>query len=327
MLGIGVLGAGNFAAKHLRAVDGLQERARVLKAARRSAEPWSEAEARGIELVAPEALLNSPEIDAVAVCVPNSLHAHYVAAALEAGKHVFCEKPLATRVEDADRLIALSRDCGRVLMVGHLTRHTASYVAVADALQRGVLGPVLAVHMSRLQVRSAGGWRLDPELGGGAVFDLLIHDFDLLGWYLGRPREVVARAIREDGRACRYMLALFDYAGGVSPVAEGGFVLPEGASFQSGLRIVCEKGLLEIDAALPPGVILRIVEEGAQPVMVPAPRYTQSCRGLLGEYEEFLDTIEGRPQGRLRLEDARLAVEMACNAAASAQLGGPVSFG
>ena len=91
MLGIGILGAGNFAGKHLRAVDALGERARVVKVARRSAEPWAEAAAKGIEQVAPEALVEATDVDAVAVCVPNGLHAHYVAAALRAGKHVFCE--------------------------------------------------------------------------------------------------------------------------------------------------------------------------------------------------------------------------------------------
>jgi predicted dehydrogenase len=326
MLGIGILGAGNFAGKHLRAIDGLQDRARVVKAARRSAEPWPQAEERGIELVDVDALLGADDVDAVAVCVPNGLHAQFVTAALEAGKHVFCEKPLATTVEDADRLIALAREKQRVLMVGHLTRHTASYAAVSDVLRSGRLGAPQAVHSSRLQVRSAAGWRLDPQLGGGVAFDLLIHDFDLLIWYLGKPRDVVAKALRTDGQACRYLLAMFDYGNGVAPVVEGGFVLPEGSPFQGSLRIVCEGGLLEIDAALPAGSILRIVENGTQPVMVPAPHYTKTCRGLLGEYDEFLDAVAGRPHDRLRLEDARMAVELACVAVRSVEEGRGVVF-
>jgi predicted dehydrogenase len=180
---------------------------------------------------------------------------------------------------------------------------------VAEVLEAGRLGELRTLYTSRLQLKTAAtGWRLDPALGGGALFDLLIHDFDLLGWYLGPPERVQACGLRNDTGVREYVAAAFTYPGIVA-VVEGGFILPDTERFRSTLRICGTAGCLELDPATFPG--LRLVLDGHSPQTVALGPYESTHRGIIGEYEEFLARIAGNPPQRLRLDDARRAIEYA----------------
>ena len=223
MLRIGILGAGHFAAAHLQALQRLKDRARVVCYARRDAgRAFPEADAVGAAPIPLDDALESGDVDAVAVCVPNHLHRHCTEGALRAGKHVFCEKPLAMTVEDADAVIGAAEESKRVLVVGHLTRHVPAYVKVAEILETGRLGKPHAMYASRMHCGGGRSWRMDPEVGGGVVFDLLVHDLDLMNWYLGMgksanqeegsfrgPRSVIARGHRHPQGSYDYIAAIF----------------------------------------------------------------------------------------------------------------------
>ncbi len=324
MLRIAILGAGHFAEAHLKALERLSGRGRVVCIARRRLDaPLAE----GVPVVAPEAAIESPEVDAVAVCLPNNLHRRYAEMALKAGKHVFCEKPLALNAADADVVIAAAERAGRILTVGHLTRYVPAYQAAADVLTSGRLGAIRAAYASRLQVGKAQSWRMDPDVGGGVVFDLLIHDLDLLNWYLGPPESVYAQGRRHTQGAFEHMGAVFTYAGGAVAMAEGSFMLPQGASLTAQLRILCENGVIEIvpgDAAAP----VRVREAGQPEEHLAVKTEDLLIEGLVGEYEEFLDVIEGATsRRRLHLADARSAVEAAALTNQAAAKGQVISFG
>jgi predicted dehydrogenase len=334
MLRIGILGAGHFAAAHLQALQQLKDRARVVGYARRDAgRAFPEADAIGAAPISLDEALESGDIDAVAVCVPNHLHRHCTEGALRAGKHVFCEKPLAMTVEDADAVMRAAEESKRVLVVGHLTRHVPAYVKVAEILETGRLGKPRAMYASRMHCGGGRSWRMDPETGGGVVFDLLVHDFDLMNWYLGMwksgsqeeeslrgPRSVTARGHRHPQGSYDYIAATFSYPNEVIGVAEGGFVFRPPAGLRSTLRVIGERGHIEVNTN-DPAAPIRVFEEGVPEQSIRVKLDSLLIDGLVAEYEEFLDAVDGNVRGRLRVRDARNAVACAAAVVCAADTG------
>jgi 1,5-anhydro-D-fructose reductase (1,5-anhydro-D-mannitol-forming) len=133
------------------------------------------------------ALLEDPAVDAVYVATPNALHADQVVQAAEAGKHVLCDKPLATTVADAERAVAACREAGVRLGVTFQTRNHEGMDDIKRLLADGEIGSVRLVQIEVSNGRSLpGGWRTDPELAGAGVMNNLgVHAYDLLRYLLG----------------------------------------------------------------------------------------------------------------------------------------------
>lgn len=149
-----------------------------------------------------EDLLADPDIQAVSVCLPTWLHAPTTIAALKAGKHVLCEKPMATSARDAQAMADAAKEAGKVLMISHNQRFQAQAQCLKRTVARGDLGRIYFVRagwrrpMGRLPLadhrRATGGlnrnWFCERAKGGGALFDLGSHMLDLSLWMLDFPK-------------------------------------------------------------------------------------------------------------------------------------------
>ena len=147
-------------------------------------------------------LLADPEIDAVSIVLPNALHHSVTLRAMEAGKHVMCEKPLAMNAREAEEMVAAARRLGRTLMVHFNSRFHPTAQAVRRAIDEGRLGQVYYArsvwHRQRL-IPGLGGWFTRRELsGGGALIDIGIHRLDLALWLMGYPRPVSVTGVTCD---------------------------------------------------------------------------------------------------------------------------------
>ncbi len=144
------------------------------------------------------AFLSSP-VDAVIICSENARHAEDTELAARAGKHVLCEKPLATTPGDGARMIRAARDAGVHLMTAFPCRFHPAARRAREAIRKGSVGRVLAVNGTN-HGQNPGGWFVDPELsGGGAIMDHTVHVVDLLRWMTGaEAREVYAEATNFD---------------------------------------------------------------------------------------------------------------------------------
>jgi myo-inositol 2-dehydrogenase/D-chiro-inositol 1-dehydrogenase len=131
-------------------------------------------------------LLADPDIDAVDVVVPNHLHREIGVAALDAGKHVLLEKPMANSIADCDALIAAARRSGRQLAVGHEFRLSTQWGLIKQVIDEGRIGRPLhaLVSLFRFPYRQgSGGWRYDPQTVGSWILEEPVHFFDMLMWY------------------------------------------------------------------------------------------------------------------------------------------------
>ncbi len=144
-------------------------------------------------------LVDAADIDAVDIVAPNHLHAEMAIAALDAGKHVLLEKPMATSLEDAAGICEAVRRSGRQLSVGHELRLSAQWAPVKRLIDEGAIGTPRYVNLSlfRFPYRpGGGGWRRDPARVGSWILEEPIHFYDLIMWYLerlGPPVSVQAR--------------------------------------------------------------------------------------------------------------------------------------
>lgn len=144
------------------------------------------------------ALLDDRSIEAVDIVVPNHLHAEVGVAALQAGKHVLLEKPMALSVEGCDRLIAAAQGSGKVLTIGHEFRLSTQWGRIKTLIQEGAIGSPLYANVSLFRFpyrQGSGGWRYDRERVGSWILEEPVHFFDSVMWYfeaLGDPDRLVA---------------------------------------------------------------------------------------------------------------------------------------
>ena len=146
-------------------------------------------------------LMDDPDIDIVDICVPNAFHAPLTIAALEAGKHVLCEKPLAITPDEVRRMIAAQGRSGKLLMTAQHFRFEGSAEALKAEIDGGVLGEVYHARAWWLRRIGAGvtpGFIQKRLSGGGALLDIGVHMLDLALWMMDHPKAVTVSGITHD---------------------------------------------------------------------------------------------------------------------------------
>ncbi len=139
-----------------------------------------------------EAMLASDVVDAVYISLPNLLHADWTIHALQAGKHVLCEKPFALTLADVDRMIAAAQETGLVLAEAFMYRHHPQMKQVEAYVRDGRLGEITLVQsVFNFELKSRDNIRLAPELGGGSLWDVGIYPVSFAQCVMGGPPEWV----------------------------------------------------------------------------------------------------------------------------------------
>ena len=154
----------------------------------------------------PAELLADPRIDIVDICAPNGFHADYAIAALEAGKHVVCQKPLAPTSDEIRRIIAARDKAGKLVMTAQQYRFATASQALKAAAESGALGEVY--HARCWYLRRAGlpvrpGLIYKRNSGGGACIDIGVHVLDMTLWLMGHPKPVSVTGTAPVARAAR----------------------------------------------------------------------------------------------------------------------------
>jgi predicted dehydrogenase len=143
-------------------------------------------------------LLEMDEIDAVSVCTPNYVHMDPTIKALEAGKHVLCEKPIAMNAGEAQKMVDASKKAGKILQVGYNMRFVPSNQVLKRYVDAGELGDIYYARAQALRRRGIPGWGVfinKEKQGGGPLIDIGVHILDLTLWMMGHPKPVAASGI------------------------------------------------------------------------------------------------------------------------------------
>ena len=143
-------------------------------------------------------LLEMPEIEAISVCTPNYAHYQVTIDALNAGKNVICEKPIAMNATQAAEMVATARKNNKILQIGYNQRFVPANQTLKRFLDNGDLGEIYYARAQALRVRGIPGWGvfIDKEKqGGGPLIDIGVHILDLTMWFMGHPKPVAASGI------------------------------------------------------------------------------------------------------------------------------------
>jgi predicted dehydrogenase len=265
-------------------------------------------------------LLGRTDVDAVMICTPDALHVEPTLRCLEAGKHVFLEKPIATSLEDADTILAAAPATDLVFTVGHCLRFDPKYVAVKRRIDAGDLGALVAI-TTRRQNRTSNQARLGGRVSS-QIF-LGVHDYDIINWYLGeRPDEVSAVSTRVVMPALGYEIddatwTTLRYPSGAVAVAETGWLLPD--TYPLGYRF-------QLDAFGRDGVgHLEVFDDGVA-FATDAWRVEPTGDRLTPQLAHFLNCINSGEAPLVSGADGRVAVEIALASEASARDRTPVQL-
>jgi predicted dehydrogenase len=267
----------------------------------------------GAAAVVPDALLVAEDIDLVYIATPPALHFRQARAALEAGKHVLVEKPLATTVADADTLAALAARRRLACVANLVERYNPLADAVRAVIRSRLLGDLvhgLFINEAADEGLAPGHWFWDREMSGGIFVEHGVHFFDLVASWLGAGDVVTAaRAVRPsapgDGRAveeqvvctCRYQApAGGDRHAGVLFHFEHGFHQPSRMDRQE-MRLVFERGELRLFDWVPThGDVRGLLDDTAAEALaavLPRPtvrvveRYDGTARHVRGRFRNF----------------------------------------
>jgi predicted dehydrogenase len=269
----------------------------------------------------PAAVLDDASVDAVDLTVPTALHRDLAIAALERGKHVLCETPLAPCVADVDTMIAAARRAGCTLQVAQLVRLAQPNVEVRELVRAGALGRPLVVSCERLW---PGLDALDDPTDhhGDALDEVALFDLDWLLWCFGLPDAVAAHASTTSGTRVDHVFVVLEF-GAVRAFVEASVRLPASFPFRLATRVVCEDDTVQwsvrFGTAGPPEVIAsRHPRRGAAEIRSP-----RGPDPYLAECRHFADVVRGKADpGLLDPAGARDGLRIVAAARASLARGG-----
>lgn len=247
-----------------------------------------------------EELLADPAVEAVYIGLPNALHARWVCAAAEAGKHVLCEKPLALTAAEVESIMAAASARSVVVMEGFMYRHHPQTVLLKKLIDEGVVGRSLLFRSSfHFTLSNPQDVRLDPALGGGALGDLGCYVVSLMQFLAGDGPDAVQAHARYHARGVdEAMFAQLRFPGGAMGQFDISFTGPRGAR----LEILGTAGRLEVPTPFKPGAReeLRLVKESGTEIIA-----VESAKDQFTlELEHFGAVVEGREKPRIPLAES-----------------------
>jgi xylose dehydrogenase (NAD/NADP) len=295
----GILSTARINDKFLAGCAGSDSVRIVAVASREKRRAHAYADAHGIERAhsSYEALLADPEVEAVYISLPNALHLRWTAAALRAGKHVLCEKPLARDPEPVAEVFDLAEQEGRLLMEGFMYRHHPQTARLVELVQAGTIGrPQLIRSAFSFPIASEDDVRLDPELQGGALMDVGCYCVSAARLLAGEPVAVSAQQRISEKGLDLVMAATLRFADGKISHFDCGLTL----AGRDELEVVGDRGSLFLDDpwhCRQPVIEVRAADRAQRVEVSPTNAY-----GL--EAENFSLAIRGEAEPLLGRDDA-----------------------
>ncbi len=266
-MNIGIVGIGFMGSTHFRAVqqvEGARVSALCEKYQKRLDGDWRDirgnfgpsagiVDLSGInKYTEVDEFLADPAVDIVDICLPTPFHRPVAIKAMEAGKHVLVEKPIALTLEDADAMVEASRRTGRRFMVGQVLRFFPEFDYVKQIIQGGEYGALLGAHLKRIIAKpawSADNWFLDFKQTGGPAIDLHIHDSDFVRHIIGTPDTVQCNGVVTPEGEVTYLATQYLFDGkDLAVTSSSGAIATQGIPFEHGYDVYLEKANIRFNS-------------------------------------------------------------------------------
>ena len=263
-----------------------------------------------------EALLADPQVDVIYNSLPNHLHAEWTIKALEAGKHVLCEKPFALTLAEVDAMAEAAKRSGKVLAEAFMYRTHPQTLKVKEIIEKGKLGKILLIKGAfTFTFDRPGNYRLDPAFGGGALWDVGCYPVSYARTMLGlEPLEVFGWQVTGESGIDEFFSGQMRFPGDIQAQFDCGFQGP----FRAFIEIVGEHGTIEIPAPFHAGKKAKVLltrNGKSETVKIDG-------QGLyLGEVEDMADAILLGKAPHISLADSRANVAAILSLYKSAKTG------
>jgi xylose dehydrogenase (NAD/NADP) len=319
----GILGTARITRRLIPAICAADRSALVAIASRDPERAAKHARAWGIEkaVVGYETLLEDEAIDAVYIPLPNSEHVRWTLAAIEAGKHVLCEKPLALDRDDVDRVAKAATDRDLIVAEGFMYAHEPLTRRVQSLVTEGAVGAVRAVVSGfTFTLDRESDVRLDAELGGGSLWDVGCYSVTYAQRVIARsPVSAVARACWSATDIDEEFAGVVEFTGGATANIYSGFRAP----YRTWLEILGTEGALRVPNPFKPRASETIELE--RPTGIQRIEVTGSTLLFQREIEDFIASVlDGKPQV-VTLADSRVTAATLCALYQSAREGRAVA--
>jgi myo-inositol 2-dehydrogenase/D-chiro-inositol 1-dehydrogenase len=320
MLRVGIAGLGRLGQRHAEALAFRTRHCQLVAACSPSASERAFAgEQLGVERLYEDfdAFVADPALDAIVLATPTTLHASQAIAALEAGKHVFVEKPLALNVEDCERVLAVAQQHpAQVAMVGFVRRFDPSYVSAQSTIAAGEIGRPFLVRSQTCDQNDPEGFfvRFAPT-SGGIFMDCSVHDIDLARWMLGKPRALRAfatgtialhPALAEFGDVDNGM-AIVEFEGGARAMLYASRTMAHG--HETSTEVIGTTGKLTVGEHAARDRVVRSDGHGVRHAVV-KDFYERFETAFAAEMAAFVAACRGEQALTLTLEDAMEATRI-----------------
>ncbi len=243
-------------------------------------------------------MLEREELDVIVTALPTDLHAEYAVKALDAGCHVFSEKPMALTSQQADQMILARDRAGKQLMIGQCLRFWPEYNALLEAIRDERYGTLRSLCMERIGGYiqwSSDDWMNQAERSGGAILDLHLHDVDWANYVFGIPSGLYACGQIGKSGGIDDVTAVWDYADGPMVTLRSSWMY---TGFSMNARAMFDDGAVEFGFAPDPDIKGQVRHaEGKDAIP------TTGDPGHLAELRYFLDCVQGK------LENTRCPAE------------------
>ena len=269
-----------------------------------------------------EEVLADPDVDLVDLCVPTVLHPRQAIAALKAGKHVLCEKPLALTSAKARLILRAARSARGFFMPAMCMRFWPGWSSLKQVVEEEPYGKVQVATFRRLSPMP--GWSKATysraSLTGGALLDLHIHDTDFVQFLFGRPTSVFSTGVTRAGGSIDHVITQYHFRRGPVVCAEGSWLLT--GNFNMAYTMICERATLDYSLARGAEALI-VTEAGKSPRVVKCP----GLDGWGGEISYLLQAIQtGKAPTVVTAQDGLSAVEICEAEAKSIRTGRIVSL-
>lgn len=240
-------------------------------------------------------IVKEPAVDVVFIATPTPTHREFATEALRNGKHVFCEKPVALTLDDAEAMYEAAQNSGgKLLMIGQVLHYWPDYVQAHNIVTSGKIGEVRIARTSRC-VCMPTGWYADEVQSGGVILDLALHDIDFLIWTLGPVDSVYAQGENCLGKGMAefidYAQIQLNFASGAIAHVEASWAVPPTFPFSTSLEMSGTNGLIQMDNSEQATSLELYPPSGAVAKSKPI-----EYNGYFGEIDAFVDAIVNKAE-------------------------------